>query len=224
MDKSVKHLGADPVDFGEVLKVIEKSYAINLSDDDLSSIRTFGDFTDHTLATIDLRHQEGCTTQQAFYKLRSAIADLNMSNKRELNPATNLTDIFPRRSRKKDVRKMESQLGVDFRALRPHHAVMSVLYLTLVASIICFFFNAMYAWAGLLISITGIRVAIITGREFNFQTLGEMAEQMTQTSYAKSRREYGTMNKKEIAGKIETLLIRELCLDTDRIDRDTVII
>jgi acyl carrier protein len=224
MDNAERHLGSDPEDIEDVLKTIEESYAIEFRENELAHVRTFGELTDHILAKIELQHNDDCTDQQAFYKLRAVIADIGDQDADRISPTTKLSDLFPWRGRIRRIRKIEARLGVSLNALRPHHLVTNALLLILIASVAFLFVDYMYTLAGLMFSIMGFWLAAKTGKEFSYETLGEMADRMTQMNYVRSRREYGTMNRRELPGKIEKLFVERLGLEKGKINRDMVII
>ena len=52
MNNQEKHLGSDPEDVEDVLRVIEKSYTIRFQESELAHIRTFGELTDHVISKL----------------------------------------------------------------------------------------------------------------------------------------------------------------------------
>jgi len=224
MEKQENKLGRDVEDIEDLLKVIEKSYDIKFEKGELGHVRTFGQLTDHIISKIKSLDKEDCTNQQAFYKIRSAIEQIKTVDKSALSPTTQLADIFPRETRRKDIKKIEKKLGLDLEALEPKDYVTYSILLLLIISIIGLFINWRYGLCGLGISIAAFWVADKTAREFKDKTFGELIERTTQLNYARARRQQGTVNKKEIQEKIRKLFIEDLLLDDNEIDRDTVIV
>jgi acyl carrier protein len=224
MDKQEKKLGRDAEDIEDLLKVIEKSYDIRFEKGELGHVRTFGQLTDHIISKIKYLDKEDCTDQQAFYKLRSAIMKMKTFDKSEISPTTLLVDIFPRQTRRKDIKEIEKQLGLDLKALRPTDLVTYCILLLLLISIIGLFINWKYGLVGLGLSIIGFWTADKTGKEFKDKTLRELTDRTTQLNYLRSRRQPGTVNKKEIHEKIQKLFIESFGLENNEIDRDTVIV
>lgn len=223
MDKEVKHLGSVPEDIEDVLELIEKSYDIKFEGNELEHIRTFGQLTDHITSKIKLENSVGCTDQQAFYKLRTAI-EVIRKGKKSIEPNTPLVDIFPRRTRRKDIRELEKLLALDLEALRPHHIVTNAFLIAVLFFIIGLFFKWQFGLVGLLFSLGGMWISGRNGTEFKDQTFGELIDRMTQSNYSKSRRHPGTMNSDEIHTKIEKLFIENLGLEKREIDKDTLIV
>jgi hypothetical protein len=223
MNKKEKHLGSVPEDIEDVLKLIEKSYDIKFEANELGHIRTFGQLTDHIISKIKLESKDDCTDQQAFYKLRTVIETIKADNKR-IEPKTQLKDLFPRQKRRKEIKEIEKRLGVNLKALRPRHIITNSLLISLLFSIVGLFIEWEFGLTGLLFSLGGLWISERMGIEFKVNTLGELADRMTQLNYVKSRRQSRTMNLKEVHNKIEKLFVDNLGLEAKTIDRDTVII
>ena len=224
MDKQEKHLGSVPEDIEDTLRLIEKSYDIKFEGNELGHIRTFGELTDHIISKIKLQYQDDCTDQQAFYKLRTAIQQIKTADKSAITPKTYLNDLFPRHSRRKEIKKIEKHLAFDLNALRPRYMVTNSLIILLLTSIVGLFIKWQFGVAGLVLAICGLWVSEKTGKEFKDKTLGELTDRITRLNYTKSRRHTGTMNTKDLKHKIEKLFVDNLGLQERTIDRDTVIV
>ena len=216
-------MGSVPEDIEDVLKLIEKSYEIKFEENELGHIRTFGQLTDHIISKINLESKDDCTNQQAFYKLRTAICAIK-ADQNKVEPKTQLTDIFPRRTRRKEIKEIERRLELNLKALRPRHIITNSLLLILLFSIVGLFIKWQLGLAGLLLSVGGLWISEKTGSEFKDKAIGELADRLTQLNYIKSRRQSGTTNIKEIHDKIEKLFVDNLGLKDKTIDKDTVII
>jgi acyl carrier protein len=224
MDKQGKHLGSVPEDIEDVLKLIEKSYDIRFQENELGQIRTFGQLSDHIVSKINLVDKNDCTDQQTFYKVRTAIEQIKTVGKSAISPRTHLTDLFPRHSRRREIKEIEKLLTFDLKALRPRHTITNSLIVLLLLSIVGLFIKWQFGVIGLVFSIGGLWISDKTGKEFKDKTLGELTDRVTQFNYTKSRRQPGTMNAKEVKDKIEKLFVDNLGLEEKTIDRDTVIV
>lgn len=147
-----------------------------------------------------------------------------MVDKLVVGPATQLSDIFPRETRRKDIKKIENQLGLDLKALEPKDYVTYSILLLLLISFIGLFINWRYGLVGLGVSFAAFWIAVKTANEFKDKTLGELIERTTASNYLKSRRHDGTVNKKEIHEKIRKLFVEHLLIDNNDLNRDTVIV
>ena len=202
MDKEEKHLGSVPEDIEDTLRLIEKSYDIKFEGNELKHIRTFGELTDHIISKMKFQDHDDCTDQQAFYKLRMAIQQINTADKSAITPKTCLNDLFPRHSRRKEIKKIEKHLTVDLNALRPRYLVTNSLIGLLLTSIVGLFIKWQFGVAGLVLAICGLWVSEKTANEFKDKTLGGLTDRMTRLNYTKSRRHAGTTNTKELKDKI----------------------
>lgn len=96
----------DPEDIIDLLSIIEESFKINFSQDELLYISTFGELCDHIKKKIKLDHSNDCTTQQAFYKLRNALLTPLNIPRSDVTTNTLLSDLLPTDSRKTHIREM----------------------------------------------------------------------------------------------------------------------
>jgi hypothetical protein len=118
-----------------------------------------------------------------------------------------LTDLFPRQTRRKEIREIEKELALHLNALRHHYVLTYSLIVVLIISIVGLFFK----WQlGLAFSVVGFWVAEKTANEFKDKTVRRLIDRMTRLNYFKSRRESGTVNVKEVHNKIEKLFCRAL--------------
>ena len=217
------YLRADSEDIEDALQIIEESYNIKFLKGELKDIKTFGDLCDHVISKIQLADTGDCTTQQAFYRIRDAITNSIQIEKEQLKTDSKLSKIFPRQKRKASVLKIEDYLGFKLYALRPRHIVTNLILLLLLISLVGMLFDFAYGLTGFISSAILFRVAEWTGTEFKVDTLGQLADKVSQENYMKSRRNQTTVNRKEIVKNIERLFIEGLSLDLKEIKRETLI-
>ena len=134
-----------------------------------------------------------------------------------------MTTLFPRQTRKNDLRKIEKELGLKLNGLRPRHFITMTLLILALISIAMFFVDWKYALSGILL--TGILswTSEKMGIEFKDRTIGELTERMTQRNYMQSRRDRKTINKREIEEKIRALFLDELLLEENELNRTTIL-
>src|SRR5258705_4437974 len=87
-------------DIADLIKSVEQSFDLKFTTLELTGITTFGEFCDLIIKKIDLPHQEDCTTQQSFYKLRNATNIIKPNSEEAILPSTALTDFFYRKDRR----------------------------------------------------------------------------------------------------------------------------
>lgn len=92
--QKIKLKNIDKADIGFLLMEIEDSFGIQLKNEELKDIRTFGEFCDSIINKIQLENTNDCTTQQSFYKLRNAIGNLFNTEAKQFHPKISLKNIF----------------------------------------------------------------------------------------------------------------------------------
>ncbi|CAM4364093.1 hypothetical protein [Flavobacterium terrigena] len=203
--KQFKLNNVDSEDIEDAIIKIEKSFNIKFEVNELSQVKTFGELSDAIIDKIQLENIESCTTQQAFYKIRKAISELFYIE--NIKPETKLVEIFPRKNRRKDIKKFEKTLGFKTDILNPKTIISITLTLFTIASLIYIFFNWKMGLLGIITSIFGLKIANIFGKEFHLKTIGELSKKITKENYLNSRRDSNSFNKKEI----ESIIIELFC-------------
>jgi hypothetical protein len=224
MTSFTNQLGADVEDIEDLLKTIEKSYNIRFQKDELKSVLTFGELCDIILNKIELTNVDDCTSQQAFYKLRDAIAVTQNSDKAIIKSDTTLSSLFPKNERRKQMRILERNLGFDLNILKAPSFYTWASAIAIILSIVAVFWTWTLAVSLITFAFGMIAISKTTGRIFEMDTVGELAEIMSQQNYLKSRRHPETVNRAEIVNQIEKLFLRKLVTDLKEIKRDTVIV
>lgn len=210
----------DPEDIEDVLKKVEASFSIKFADNELSSIKSFGELCDHITNKIQLADSNDCTSQQAYYKLRNAIATTIGIDKKTISPNTLLTDLLPRRNRHYLNSEWEKQVGFKLNILRPPNRITITLAILLLASLVTLFFHWQTGLSVLIFSMMGIWIANKLGKEFDVQTIGEVAQKMTRENYLKSRRNPEMFNKNEIEDILIELFSKELLMSKAHLSKD----
>ncbi|MBK0380135.1 hypothetical protein [Mucilaginibacter segetis] len=213
----------DPEDIGEVLIKIEQSFNINLEDTSLKEVKTFGKLCDVVIDKVKKTNTDSCTTQQAFYKLRHAITESTGFDKERIKPQTRLSELFPRDSRIEAISGIEEEMGFQLNLLKPKQWVVTLFVLVIIGSIITLFYNLSIGLSGLLIGIVGLRLAGRFGKEMSVKTIGDLAEKISREHYLKCRRDASTINKNEVSQKIKQLFVKDLELNTSRIEKQSTL-
>ncbi len=210
----------DPEDIEDLLVKVEDSFDTKFADNELAHVQTFGEMCDHIKNKIQLDHTDDCTTQQAFYKLRSSLISALQVDKEQITPDSILADLLPRQIRKSKTKQIEQGLGFRLLLLRPPHYVTGFLVLLLLSSLVGLAFAWQFALAGLGLSIGGLWLATKTGNELDLKTVGQLAEKMTRENYIKSRRNPKTYNDNEIEKVLTDLFSNDLVIDKSKLTRE----
>lgn len=218
--EAIKLKNIDPEDISDVIKKIEKSFGFRFGRDELADTKTFGDLCDIISSRINLELSDECTTQQVFYKVRQSIVNIQLVEKNVVTPDSNLEELFPKKGRKRNILKIEKELGFSLEILKPKDWITNTLLLILLASLVGLFINWKFGLIGLALSTIGFRMADYFGKEFAVKTVGEVADKMARENYIKSRRNPKTVNRQEIVKKIKDLFSHELDLEPSVLSRE----
>jgi Flp pilus assembly protein TadB len=184
--------------FDVVIK-LEKSFGLKFEKDAFYKVQTFGDLCDVYTNNLQGDNSEDCTTQQAFYKVRNAIATTHRINTKEINLATKLQEIFPRDNRRKKIRQLQEELDIKLNMLGIKSWLGWTIFVGIVISLILFFFKWQFAVTGLLFFIAlGWTAYKFFAKELKIATVRELTQILARENYAAVRRMKGTVNKQEI--------------------------
>jgi hypothetical protein len=188
----------DSEDISDLLKEIEKSFNIKFEGDELAYITNFGELCDHITNKMQLEDSDGCTSQQAFYKLRNAMSSELQIDKDEITRQRKLEELLPKKIRRTILKKLEQKLDFKLKILTSPDWVIFPLLIILLLSFICFFFSWKLAVSGIVFSIFGFWIADLTANELELDNVEKLVEKITRENYIQSRRNQVTFNKKEI--------------------------
>ncbi len=210
----------DPEDVEDLIVKIEKSFNIQFMVNELAHVETFGELCDEVRTRINLNQREDCTSQQAFYKLRSALAKVTGINKESIAPNSFLLTLLPRSSRRAHIGEIERILGFKINVFRLHHFVSWSLGLLFLASLIGLMFVWEIAFVGVGVSISGFWIASKTKNELNLKTVGQLAEKIARENYIQARRRVGTYNPREVDKVIADLFSDYLDIDKSKLTKE----
>lgn len=209
----------DPDDISAVLAKVEKSFGFKFGKTELKDTKTFGELCDIITSKIHGDKSNDCTTQQAFYKLRNAIADTLIIDKNSITPDTDLQKLFPKNIRRQSFKAIDRHLGFKTKFLRPKHSITGTLAIIFIASLFGLFAFWQAGLVGLTLSLIAMAIANKFGIELDLLTAGQFADKLSREYYLKSRRVSTTANKTEVAQKIKDLFIADLGLEEHQLTR-----
>lgn len=201
-------------DIDDIIVKIEHTFNISFVANELRHIKDLGELCDFIVDKIQLNHAEGCTTQQAFYKIKNAVSVALNIDKSDITPHTALKEILPRRNRRAEMKKIETILGIKLSVLEPYGIVSATLAILFLLSLVAIFLSWKIGLSGLILAIAGIKLSNKFGKELSLNTIGDVAEKMTMESYMSSRRDSDTINRREIE-KVVFDLFRHYLLMSD---------
>lgn len=209
----------DTDDISDVLVKVEKSFGFKFGNTELKEVKTFGELCDIITSKVPGENSSECTTQQAFYKVRNAIANVLLLDKATLTPDSDLQNILPRNIRRHSIKAIDKELGFKTNVLRPKHSITGILVVILLASFVGLFVFWQAGLIGLVFSIICLSLATRFGNELDLLTVGQFADKISREHYLKSRRISTTANKKEIAQKVKDLFTAELGIEEHHLNR-----
>lgn len=215
---SLSKLDTDDID--DVLLKVEQSFGFKFSENELSDVKTFGELCDIIINKVQGSNVDDCTTQQAFYKVRDAIAATLNINKSNITPDADLQQLFPKHTRRHNISAIEKELGIHTKILRPKSWVSGILILITTASLVGLFFFWKIALPVLFTAFIATKVSVKYGIELDLKTVGELAEKLAREHYKQLRRNSQTVNRKEIEFKVKELFVHDLYIDKTALSRE----
>ena len=221
----LKKIPGDGDEYDDLLKEVEESFDIKFEIIDgkheTHNIKTFGALCDLVLEKINLPNINDSTHQQAFYKLRNAIARIKNIDRKEIGIKTKLSELFPRQGRKKNIKDLEFELGFNLKVLRPFIFIEVIILFLFLGSIVFLFIN--YIWGLEMLALFFIfnTIAFRTGKEFNCQTVGDLAKKITKENYKKTRRNPKTINEQEVIRQLKHIFGDGYLSEGEEITRET---
>ena len=214
----------DPDDISDVLVKVQKSFGFKFGDTELKDVKTFGELCYIITSKVTADNSNDCTTQQAFYKLRNAIADTLLIDKKNITPDTDLQKLLPKNVRRKSIKAIDRYLGFKTKVLRAKYSITGAFAIILFVSLIGLFVFWQAGLFGLTVSIVGATIANSFGNELDLLTVGQFAENLSRENYLKSRRLSTTANNNEIAQKVKELFIADLGLEALQLTRQASLV
>lgn len=208
-------------DIFDVVQKLEKSFGLKFEKDAFFHVKTFGDLCDVFTNNLRGDNSDDCTTQQAFYKVRNAIALTQLIDVKSITLDTKLQDIFPRQNRKQRVKQLQDELNITLKILDIKSWLGWTIFIGIVASLITFFFKWQFAITGLLFFIAvGWTAYKFFAKEFELTTVRQLTEKLTTENFVDVRRRKGTINRQEILKLIIDTFSNDLDIDKAYLTRN----
>src|SRR5919202_3649489 len=220
----MKFLKIDSEDLMDVAVKIEKSYQVDFELGNAEFIRTFGDLTDWVTRVMPQPDTDDCTTQQAFYKVRTAFSEVLEMDKAKIHPNTELESIFDRKTRRARVAEIEQKLSIKFDILKSKAFVQNTFIILLLTTLGLLFFRPLYGLMGIAICFCIVMLIKRTQKEFSVKTVGQLTEKVVRENYLLSRRDPSRVNRLEIVEHIKQLLVQDLGLKAAEVTRDMTLV
>jgi len=210
----------DPEDISDILLKVEKSFDFKFGKNELRDVKSFGELCDIIRTKVQGENINDCTTQQAFYKLRNALVETLSIDKDSIKSETSLQELITGESRRQKISAIDKNVGFKTRTLRAKHWLTGSLLLTLIVSFLGLFLLWKIALPVFAMSIIGLKLSDKFGNEFDFKTVGELAEKISREHYKEVRRNNQTFNPNEITAKVRELFKHDLDLKESALTRE----
>ena len=220
----MKHTSLDTYEIENIedcIPAIEEMYKFKFEKGETQNVKNFDEFCNLIITKIDFENVESCTSQQAFYKLRNSLIEVNVAEKDKIKLETKLDDLFPRKNRIELVKKVENNIGFKFNILTPPAFIFYPLVFLLVTSVILLFIKWEFGISGIAISIFGFYLCGWFGKELEIETLKELVERITSENYLEVRTQKNTVNKSELKKVITNWFAENTFIEKEKLKRAT---
>jgi hypothetical protein len=184
-------------DIFDVVVKLEKSFGLKFDKNAFYHVKTFGDLCDVFESHINYEHRKDCTKQQAFYRVRNAIASAKQLSRDNIQLDTKLSDLFPSHDRRQKAREFKIAVGTDIKILTYPGWLALTFGIGFLLSLVAFFYDWRLALSGIVFFLSAMMIAERLGKTLDFQTVRELTEKLSKEHYADIRRTKGTYNKQE---------------------------
>ncbi len=199
----------DLEDIEDIIPKIEKSFNLKFQRTEFIGVKTFGDICKIVENHLDYQDQD-CTLQQGFYKVRLAISKAQNIDQTIVKTTSKLEELFPRKSRIRDWKKVEKELGFKVKVLTMNKGLIWTLFTGFVLSTLCFFLSWKIAVAGLFGFGILSKFLGLFSKELSLQTVGDLSRKISSENYALIRRKKYSGNRREVFDMIRELFVSEL--------------
>lgn len=206
-----KGMGYEDLDFA--IFDLERDYGLTYDDEAFQKVKSIDEMLDLIVSYFKQEKKKDCTSQQAFYKLRTILK--KYTNESDIKPSTRLEELFPKQNRIENIKSVEEELGIKLSILKPKDDVTALFVVTFLALLALLFFATLYAMVGGVIWLFAYKVTKDYGKEFKVETVGELVKKMVEKNYFKSRRDPNTMNEQEFRDVIIDYLVDKVGLERE---------
>jgi hypothetical protein len=210
----------DLEDIEDIIPKIEKSFNLKFKREEFIGVKTFGDICKVVENHLDYQDKD-CTLQQAFYKVRLAISNAQNIDQITIKTSSKLEDLFPRKTRIGDWKKVEKELGFKVPVLTMKNALILTLLTGFIFSTLCFFVNWKIAVSGLIGFGVFSKFLGLFSKELSLQTVGDLARKISSENYTLVRRNKRSGNRQEVFPMIQELFASELYISRGALNSDS---
>ncbi len=212
----------DLEDIEDIIPKIEKSFNLKFKREEFIGVKTFGDICKVVEHHLDYQDKD-CTLQQGFYKVRLAISNAQNIDQITIRTNSKLEDLFPRKTRIGDWKKVEKELGFKVPVLTMKNGLILTLLTGFILSTLYFFLSWKIALGGLIGFGIQFKFLGLFSKELSLQTVGELARKISSENYTLVRRNKRSGNRQEIFTMIQELFTSELDINRKVLTSDALL-
>ena len=209
-------------DFEDILIRTENSFGVTFNEDDFYTGMAFGDFCQCIESKISGANIGGCTSQQAFYKVKEALITLNISDKQSIKPNTPIADVLGK-NRKQSAKYLKSHLGIKLDLFEIPDYIALPFGIICFISFIAMFVKGEFVW-GFGVSIAVLYITSKLTTNLRYKTVAELVNHLVMYNYRDVRRNKDSYNKNEIETIITSLIYNVCALDEDELTPTTILL
>jgi hypothetical protein len=210
----------DPEDIADIIPKIEKSFNLKFKREEFIGVKTFGDICKIVENHLDY-HDQDCTLQQAFYKVRLAISKAKNIDHNNIKKSSKLEEFFPRNTRIRDWKKVENELGFTVPILTMKNGLIVTLLIGFILSTLCFFLSWKIALGGLIGFGIFSKFLGLFSKELSLQTVSDLTRKISSENYSFVRRKKNSGNRQEVFTMIQEFFSSELYINRATLNSDS---
>jgi len=207
-------------DIFDVVVKLEKSFGLKFDKNAFFHVKTFGDLCDVFENHINYDLCDDCTTQQAFYRVRQAIASTLQVSRNNIQLDTKLSDLFPSRNRRQKAKEFKRAVGTNFTILTYPGWLALIFVIGFLLSLVAFFYDWKIALSGIVFFLAAMQIAEKLGKTLDFQTVRELTNKLAREHYVDVRRTKGTFNRQELLKIIIDTFSNDLAIEKAYLTRE----
>lgn len=96
----------------------EETFGISIGDNELEVVSTVGDFYEFILKKLQITGKQTCMSSKVFYILRRGLIPLTGMKRQEITPDSELSELMPKRKRRKMYKQLCMSIGLRLPKLR----------------------------------------------------------------------------------------------------------
>lgn len=226
-------MGLDGV---EIVMAAEDSFGVDLPDDEVSKVKTVGDFYDLVTTKLQDRASSICLTSNAFYRTRRAIMDAIGVDRRDIRPSTHVLDLLAGRGVVTTWRQVERSIRLRIPKLAHPNLVtlaivaVSILLTAYTLSIVStwigqwVYLGSLFLWVGFVLALYSISAPLANQLPAPAYSVGDLARDVLALNHRQIADDIGSWNADEAWETICRLVVNQTGVARENITRDATFV